>query len=359
MRLLAFLFLALLCATTVHSQSPVKQPGLMKSEFIFENAPFPSSHASTIAETPTGLVAAWFGGSDEGEPDVGIWLSRHEHGKWTVPKEIVNGVQTSGKRYPCWNPVLFQMPQGVLLLFYKVGPSPSEWWGMLTKSQDGGKTWANAQRLPDGILGPIKNKPILLADGTLLCPTSSEDKGWRVHFETTKDEGKIWQKTTPINDGKEFGAIQPSILKHPDGRLQILCRSSNGFILQAFSTNQGNTWSTLSRTTLPNPNAGTDASTLQDGRHILVYNHSGKPDNDFDGKRTPLNVAISPDGKKWYAAAVLENVPGEYSYPAVIQGKDGLIHITYTWKRKLIKHAVIDINKCNLQEIKDGKWPAK
>src|SRR5678815_1809353 len=97
-----------------------------------------------------------------------------------------------------WNPVLFQPKEGPLLLFYKVGPSPSEWWGMLETSTDDGKTWSAPKRLPDRVLGPIKNKPEQLPNGDLLCPTSSEDDGWRVHFERTMDLGKTWASTGPL-----------------------------------------------------------------------------------------------------------------------------------------------------------------
>lgn len=315
-----------------------------KSEFIYEKAPFPSCHASTIEETPIGLVAAWFGGTEERNKDVGIWVSRWENGKWTAPVEVANGVQNKDIRYPTWNPVLFQMPQGELLLFYKVGPTPRDWWGMMRRSMDGGKTWSNAEVLPEGILGPIKNKPVLLKDGTLLCPTSSEDKGWRVHFEMTKDGGRTWSRTDAINDGKEFSAIQPSVLFLKDGRLQILCRSKNGTVLEAFSKDQGKTWSALKATSLPNPNSGTDAVTLKDGRQVLVYNHVTKASREWGGDRSPLNVVISEDGQTWKEIAVLENTPkAEFSYPAVIQSKDGKIHITYTWKREKIKHVVIKL----------------
>lgn len=315
-----------------------------KSEFIYETAPFPSCHASTIEETPNGLVAAWFGGTEERNKDVGIWVSRMENGKWTTPIEVANGVQNKDIRYPTWNPVLFQMPKGELLLFYKVGPTPRDWWGMMRRSNDGGKTWSNGEVLPEGILGPIKNKPVLLKDGTLLCPTSSEDNGWRVHFEMTKDGGRTWSRTDAINDGKEFSAIQPSVLFLADGRLQILCRSKNGSVLEAFSNDQGKTWSSLKATSLPNPNSGTDAVTLKDGRQVLVYNHVTKESREWGGNRSPLNVVISNDGQTWKELAVLENTPkAEFSYPAVIQTKDGKIHITYTWKREKIKHVVIKL----------------
>ncbi|MFL0162473.1 sialidase family protein [Aquirufa salirivi] len=320
---------------------------ITSSGFIYEKAPFPECHASTIEETPTGLVTAWFGGTEERHPDVGIWVSRMVKGKWTAPMEVANGVQNSTIRYPLWNPVLFQMPAskgGELLLFYKEGPTPKDWWGMIKRSKDGGKTWSNTERLPLGILGPIKNKPVMLKDGTLLCPTSSEDNGWRVHFEMTKDGGRTWTRTEAINDGKEFSAIQPSVLFLKDGRLQILCRSKNGYILESYSSDQGKTWSALKAISLPNPNSGTDAVTLKDGRQVLVYNHVTKESQEWGGKRSPLNVAISSDSKNWKELAILENEPkAEFSYPAVIQTKDGKIHITYTWKREKIKHVVISL----------------
>lgn len=313
-----------------------------KSEFIFENAPFPECHASTIVEANGRMVAAWFGGTKEKDPDVGIWLSRLDGGKWSAPVEVANGVESPEKRYPCWNPVLFQPSRGPLMLFYKVGPSPSTWWGMLMTSSDQGKTWTKPVRLPAGMVGPIKNKPVELKDGTILCPSSSEDAGWRVHFERTADLGKTWSSTGPINDGKEFSAIQPSILFHKDGSLQALCRSRQGHILETRSRDNGKTWSNLTATSLPNPNSGTDAVTLKDGRQVLVYNNVGNPVGRSSGPRSPLNVAVSADGKTWNDVLVLETEPGEYSYPAVIQTSDGKVHITYTWKRKRIKHVVID-----------------
>src|SRR5438128_190860 len=112
---------------------------IVSAEYIYEQAPFPSCHASTIVETTNGhLVAAWFGGTDEKNPDVGIWLSHRQKDRWSTPVEVANGVQSATNRYPTWNPVLFQPRSGPLLLFYKVGPSPSRWWGMMTTSKDNG-----------------------------------------------------------------------------------------------------------------------------------------------------------------------------------------------------------------------------
>ena len=323
---------------------------IVQAEFIYEQAPFPSCHASTIAESKGGLVAAWFGGTREKSPDVGIWLSRRDKNGWSKVVEVANGVQPAGERYPCWNPVLFQPARGPLLLFYKVGPSPSEWWGMLTTSSDGGASWSKPRRLPDGILGPIKNKPVQLQDGSILCGSSTEHAGWRVHMERTTDLGETWRKTEPLNDGAQFGAIQPAILVHRSGEIQILCRSQQRKITESRSSDGGRTWSAMKATPLPNPSSGIDAVMLRDGRALVVYNHTERA-------RSPLNVAVSPDGKTWRAALILEDQPGEYSYPAVIQTADGLVHVTYTWKRERIKHVVIDPRKLVLRDMPEGRWP--
>jgi predicted neuraminidase len=229
---------------------------------------------------------------------------------------------------------------------------------MMTTSDDGGKTWRRPQRLPDGIAGPIKNKPVELPNGELLCPSSTEDKGWRVHFERTADLGKTWQRTEAINDGKEFSVIQPTVLFHPGGKLQALFRSRQGKIVESWSDDNGKTWSKLTATALPNPNSGIDGVTLKDGRHLLVYNHVITKAGKW-GDRAPLNVAVSQDGKIWKAALVLEPGPpdAEYSYPAVIQTSDDMVHITYTWNRKKVKHVVIDPRKLSLRQMKDGLWP--
>jgi predicted neuraminidase len=336
------LFAAILAANATASHSASPQPGMISQTFIFENAPFPSAHASTIVETKSGLMAAWFGGSDEGFPDVGIWASRNDGKGWTPPVEVAKWDE-GGKRLPCWNPVLFQPKGGPLWLFYKAGPTPANWWGMLISSRDEGKTWSKPKRLPDAFLGPVKNKPVALADGSILSPTSFENRGWRVHFERTTDLGQTWTTVGPVDDDKTWEAIQPTLLLHPDGRIQALSRSQQSKVVECWSDDGGKTWSKLVATSLPNPDSGIDAVTLADGRFLLVYNPTIRG-------RSPLNVAISSDGRTWKTALVLEDQPGEYSYPAVIQSADGLVHITYTWHRKKIRHVVVDPKKLTLQK---------
>jgi predicted neuraminidase len=345
----------LLAALSVLSLATLRlsaaQSGLLMAEFVFETAPFPQCHASTIVETKDGLVAAWFGGKHEKNPDVGIWLSRRIAGKWTAPVEVANGVQDIANRYPCWNPVLFQPRNGPMMLFYKIGLDPKSWWGMLMTSSDSGKNWSAPRRLPENIIGPVKNKPVQLANGDILCGSSTEDSGWQVHFERTPDLGKTWQIVGPVNRPNEIGAIQPSILLHPGHRLQAVGRTRQGRIFQTWSEDSGKTWGEMTLTGLPNPNSGTDAVTLRDGRQLLVYNHTTKG-------RSPLNIAVSADGRLWQAALTLEDEPGrEFSYPAVIQTSDGLVHIVYTWNRRRIKHVVVEPGRLELKPMENGKWP--
>lgn len=313
----------------------------VSEELVFNSPPFAQCHASTIVEvTPGKYMVAAFGGTAEGNKDVCIWLSTRDNDKFGKAVKIADGVINDSLMYPCWNPVLFKTREGKLILWYKEGPSPRTWWGMVRYSMDDGRTWTSPERLPAGILGPIKNKPVQLSDGTILSPSSVETSHrWKVHMEKSFDSGKTWQ-VIPVDSGTKFNVIQPTILLHHDNKLQILCRSKNNAIVQAFSGDNGNSWGMLTKTELPNPNSGIDAVALKDGWFILVYNPTIQG-NEED--RARLNVAISKDGTAWKDAVILENESkGEFSYPAVIQTSDGKINITYTYNRVNIKHVVLE-----------------
>ncbi|MEP3480715.1 MAG: exo-alpha-sialidase [Fuerstiella sp.] len=330
-------------------------PGFISEGFVFDKAPTKQCHASTICRTSRGLVAAWFAGTREGQPDVGIWTSYHDGLKWSRPAMVADGVQHTGRRHPCWNPVLFQPPgDAPTLLFFKVGPKPDNWWGEMLVSYDRGRTFVDRKRLPEGIDGPVRCKPIYnAATSTLLCGSSTEHDGWRVHFESVKlvngqPEG-TWNRIGPINDGTNFNAIQPTFLQHSNGDLQVLCRTKEDVIVSSRSTDQGGTWSRLEATDLPNPNSGIEAVTLKDGRHLLVYNPLTAGQTGW-GKRSTLSLAISDDGISWTTVADLEKEKsGEFSYPAIIQTEDGFVQITYTWKREKVKHVVVDPSQFRMQ----------
>lgn len=334
--------------------------GIVTEEFIYETAPYPSAHAATIVETTDGtLVASWFGGTKERNPDVGIWVSKRKNNTWTEAKEVATGVMNDTLRYPTWNPVLYQVPAGDLLLYYKVGPKPSKWWGMLMRSSDNGDTWSAPERLPDDGQGPIKNKPVLLENGTLLLPSSVEGNGWNLRMESTTDFGKTYQISDSLPKGEnKIHAIQPSVLFHENGKLQQIGRTRNRKLFSTWSEDDGKTWSDLSLLNMPNNSSGTDAVTLKDGTHALIYNHVWPAEGTTKSYRSPLNISVSKDGINWDASLVLEDSRiSQYSYPSIIQGADGMIHVVYTWRRQHIKYMKIDPSKLQSFPIKDGVWP--
>jgi predicted neuraminidase len=310
-------------------------PGGPRSEFVFEQAPFAACHASTIAEVQGGrLLCAWFGGTRERAPDVAIWTARREDERWSAPEKVAEepGI-------PCWNPVLWRLPDGEVLLFYKAGPSPETWSALVKRSRDGGRTWSEPELLAAGILGPIKNKPIAGRGGEIVAGTSVESyRAWTSWVDISPDGGRTWSRHGPIVvPGVAQGNIQPSLWRCGDGRLRMVVRTTErvGRICLAESADDGRTWTTARQTSLPNPNAGIDAVKLADGRVLLAYNHTPKG-------RSPLNLAVSADdGDTWQMRRVLESEPGEYSYPAVIQAGNGEVHVTYTWRRERIKHVVL------------------
>ncbi len=315
----------------------------LTSEFIFTQAPFEQCHASTLVELPDGdLLAAWFGGLREGHKSVAIWGATRSHGAWSAPGEFARELGV-----PCWNPALFRDRHDKIWLFYKYGSSPHTWHGACRTSTDA-NTWSSPTyllQLPGGrpdleILGPIKNKPVILSNGDVLAGSSAETRTtWQCWVEISKDECRTWQKYGPIAvPGIPYGIIQPTVWEVAPGKVKMLVRSTEriGFICQSTSDDGGHTWTPARPITLPNPNSGIDAVKMKDGTVALVYNHT-------QSGRTPLNLAFShDDGATWSVPYVLEDGPGEYSYPAVIQTHDGMLHITYTWQRQRIKHVVID-----------------
>src|ERR1035437_6619700 len=209
-------FLASLSVVTLWISSIGLAQSKPLSEFIFEpgSTSFPESHASTIVALKNGeLMAAWFGGTKERAPDVASWASRRVNGKWTAPVELERE-----KNVPTWNPVLFHTMDGTLWLYYKVGPSPGEWSAGRIFSKDEGKTWSKDERLPAGLLGPIRAKPLVLDDGTIVSGSSVEaHETWAAWVERSTDNGKTWAKIGPITISRATDAAEPPAPDPPAG----------------------------------------------------------------------------------------------------------------------------------------------
>ncbi|TCK75731.1 putative neuraminidase [Acidipila rosea] len=323
-------------------------------EFIYTSAPFPSAHASTLVELKNGdYLAAWFGGTAEGQPDVAIWSSRRTASGWSAPVELAREANV-----PTWNPVLFHAKNGRLWLYYKFGPRFTWWTAARRYSDDEGRTWSPIQHLPAGIYGPIRAKPLVLPSGVIVSGTSVESySSWAAWVERSVDNGLTWTRIGPVTlpqlqaapqvapppgekELEPVGIIQPVIVSLGGSHLRLYARSSSqiGRICVADSKDLGRTWSAARPLDLPNPNSGIDLVRLRDGRIVLIY-------NDTSTGRTPLNLAVSTDGEHFHNFAVLESSPGEFSYPALIQGSDGNLHITYTYNRKRIRYVVYPLSQ--------------
>jgi len=394
--------------------------GIICDQFVYDftTCAHPSCHSASIAELTNGdLLATFFLGAREGAPDVCIYTARKPKGAdvWEPLQLAANGDLREGakgfgteidstlaepivinkNRKACYNPVLFQIPDGDLLLFYKIGKNVRDWRGYLMRSSDNGKTWSNPrQRLvptaeyesslskensggessaPDSLLGAIKNQPIYLpagfrcANGTvlsqprILAPSSKETGTaslekpgkWRCYIELSEDDGYTWQLIGPVPAADSIGTIQPALLIHPDGRLQMLCRTRRpkdtqtylARIATSFSDDGGLTWSEMQLIAdLPNNNSGIGAVTLPNGTFALVYNPFSLVPGPDKPLRNPCCIATSTDGLNWQHRLTLESSPiSQYSYPSLLLGSDGTLHAIYTWRRQGIKYQQIQL----------------
>ena len=324
-------------------------------EFIVEeDREFDSGHASTLLELNDGnVIVSWFAGSWEKGSDVAIWVARRMNGVWEKPRRICNE-----RCVAMWNPVLFRKSNGNIILFYKVGETISQWKTFYIESDNEGESFGAPMELVEGDIGgrgPVKNKPIRLKDGTVLAPASLEGGVWDCFVDISTDDCKTWEKSgmvplrrasydiqalnRPYNKHYCYGKgiIQPTLWQDKDEYVHMLTRSTSSRIFRSDSTDGGRTWSLAYDTGIPNNNSGIDIAVLPDGRLVLVYNPRENLPNYYKGPRTPLVVAYSEDnGETFHELAVLEDGPGEFSYPAIICNDRNEIMVSYTWRRERI-----------------------
>ena len=326
-------------------------------------------HAATIAQAADGtVVAAWNGGAFETHSGRAVWLSRFENGCWTPPVKVGDGEET-GPGYMTENPVLFQPAGGPLMLFYTVGPglrdrkldpSGRNAWGVLKTSADHGRTWSAARplgrdkRLPGGrLIGPTKNPPIQLEDGSILVPSSNEyglreTRDWdrlTWHFEQSRDMGATWSLVAIFPSNPDLRPIQPGLLRLGAGRLLALGRNEGQGpdTPMATSTNGGATWSAISGlTALPQTHSGIAVGTLRNGIHFCILNPA-------KAWRRQLDLMVSSDGTNWTHGLTLDPDGGDLAhYPQAVQTPDGRLHVVFTSgpeqpsaAGKVIRHLIV------------------
>ena len=290
----------------------------------------PSVHCATLNELSDGtLLAAWFGGSREMARDVVLLESRLAPGEtaWSQPKLLV---EVPGRSLG--QPVFLNHPNGELWFFFDVimkdhWRDAQPYW---QRSTDNGQTWGAYQPLMDypGLM--FRSKPLLLP-GQIIIPAYDE-REWQSRMMISDDGGQSWRLTDPISTPQ--GNIHACLVQLSNGNLLAYLRTGGkgGVIWRTESSDGGETWREPEPTPLPNPNAGIDLIKLHSGTLLLVYNHS-------DQQRTPLCLAWAGEDEGWSAPIKLEDTPGEFSYPTLLQTRDGQIHLVYTHQREHIHYA--------------------
>ena len=321
---------------------------MLVNEFIYPpKSVTDSCHASTVLPLPNGnVVAAWFGGTKEGNDDVKIWVSVRENGKWAQPYSV----SVVGEALPHWNPVLFLRENGEIILYFKYGKPIPKWVTYYSISVDGGKSFSKPRVLvpgdEDGGRGPVKNKAIRLSNGLVVAPASKESllKSWKCFVDISEDDGLSFTHSNFVlrskKNGKTVGMIQPTLWEDEKG-LHMFIRTNVGHIYRSDSKDGGKTWCKAYETPMGNPNSGIDVVRLDDGTLILVMN----PIFENWGDRAPLVLIASEDGgetfKEFYACDPTKG-DHEFSYPAMVAvGKT--LHITYTHQREGICYQRVEL----------------
>jgi predicted neuraminidase len=296
--------------------------------------PLLSSHAAAIVETPDGsFIASWFAGTWEKNIDCAVVYRKKAPGSETWGD--VKVLHKTPGRFE-GNSCYLVDNEGKIWAFFNT--ATRGWtlnWIRYKISTDNGETWSEPHWFRHIYGWLIRNAPIILKNGDWVVPVYSEVLGYWSFVKISSDGGKTWKKYGKV--GRH--CLQPNVVQLRDGSLLMYCRTDTlKRITMSRSTDNGRHWSKIELTQFKNPNAGICLLALESGNLVLAWNES-------ETGRCPLNVALSEDeGKTWPHMKVLETEPekGEFSYPYMIQAKNGTIHLVHTVARRQIKHVHFD-----------------
>ena len=319
--------------------------------FVTQHSPTPSVHAPTLVELSDGtILSVWYGGEREGAHDVALYSSRLDKvsQNWTRPVVSLSRQRVSADLgvhiRKLGNAVLLAGENKDVWMFF-VTASIGGWSTSsinMVMSTDGGNNWGKVKRL---ITSPFlnlstltKGHPFFYQDGTIGLPVYHELAGKFAELLRLDTDGEVKEK---IRMTKGRHKIQPDIAVIGEGRMLAVLRDSSPErkLLQMTSMDSGKSWSALTDTLQPNPNTAVSITGNSDAL-VLAFNDSAK-------HRNPLSIAFSTDqGKNWKKIADIEaselredDNKDEFSYPYIIQSRDGIYYLVYTWKREKVAYA--------------------
>ena len=328
---------------------PPVTPSTLPAEFSIDRLPAvaATAHASSLAELADGRVTvAWYVGSRESAPDVEIWFSTRDAQGWSSPRVVATRADTTAALgasvRKLGNPVLYADEKRLHLWYVSV--AVGGWSGSSINhkvSDDGGRNWSIAEKLttsPFFNLGTlVRAPPVALADGGLGLPVYHELFGHRGEWLRISESGRILAKARLTSPAP---GLQPAVAVIDDRRGLALLRSSDGRdgkVMADVTADGGASWQRSASLPVDNRDSSVALLRLRSGRLLLAAN-PGRG-------RNLLQLFVSAnDGQSWQAGRVIENDPdeaAEYSYPALLQTRDGRIHLSFTFRRQTIAHAVL------------------